>query len=526
MQRAILFAAFVTACAAAPPRAAVTPAPPSSEASPASSAPTAEQKTKPPAVVPRAVPPPPALCAELLAHATSGCAPSGPARPSLAAALSNDDLGARDAALACLEASEDVPAGSIRALRAELAPEPCADALVAPLLETPPKGMTPELESALLGLTISARLARLLSDPPQLEGPVDKQRFMTFLSDTLSPWVVGEAAAIEKLSRDGARLSGYGRGVAALAAGNADLRFVQMAREVPLPEAMKADKAVADAYYGELDQALEPRKVRGRDAALVGLRTFAELGAARDERVSRARRLLNELWAGSRIDALDRLLLPELEPLDTATPERVLAARLPAFYTKLLLADVDPSEPKLLRALLEHGVPPPLRAKLDAAKLSDAARTLYARALVDSGRRYFRAADFRQARVVIGTPSGELARLLAAIAQALETGPSDATELMLKGPLVRGTGDVSALDAEAARHGKYAGFAAFDAALVLALAPKQDDPAFWDELGRRFDRADKLLSALPHPPPELAGQKVRDFAEAARATAFALRTKK
>jgi hypothetical protein len=97
---------------------------------------------------------------------------------------------------------------------------------------------------------------------------------------------------------------------------------------------------------------------------------------------------------------------------------------------------------------------------------------------------------------------------------------------MLKGPFVRGTGDVSALDAEAARHGKYAGFAAFDAALVLALAPKQDDPSFWDELARRFDRADKLLGALPHAPPELAGQKVHDFAEAARATAFALRTKK
>jgi hypothetical protein len=520
MLRATLFSLLVTACAAAPPPAPAVPAAPSAPP------PAHTQKQEPNAVVPQVVPPPPALCAGFAAHPTNGCAPSLLARDALAAALVREDALERDALLACLEPSAELPAASVRALRAELAPEPCADALVGPVLEAPPKGMTSELENALLGLSVAARLSRLLSDPPALEAPFDKQRFMTFFVERLSPWVVAEALAIEKLAQEGARLTGYGRGIAALAAGNADLRFVQMARDVPLPDEMKADKDVTDAYYGELDQALEPRKLRGRDAALVGLKAFAELGAVRDERVSRARRLLNELWAGSRIDALDRLLLPELEPLDTSTTELTLAAHLPTFYAQLLLAADDPSDPKFLRALLEHGIPAPLRAKLDTAKLSGSAELLDARALIESARRFFRAGDFKQARSVLGSaPQGDLARLLAGLAQALENGPADATELMLKGPFVRGTGDVSALDAEVARRGHFAGYAAFDAALVLALAPKRDDAAFWDDIARRFDRAEKLLRTLPHPPPELAGQHVQEFADAARATAAAVRAK-
>ncbi len=524
MLRLVPLFAFVCACASAPPPAPVVPRAPGPAAGASAEAVPAKRQPKTQPVVPAAVPSPPAACAEFVAHATSGCAPVGPVRPALASALAKEDLVARDAALACLEAREELPLGSLRALRAELAPAACGDALVMPVLEAPAKPLGAELESTLAGLMVSARFSRLLADPPKLEGAVDKQRFMSFFVERLSPWVLSEAAAIEKLSAEGAHLAGYGRGVAAIAAGNADLRFVQMVRDVPLPDEMKADQSVVDAYYGELDQALEPRKVRGRDAALVGLRAFAELGALSDPRVASARALLNELWAGSRIDALDRVILPPLEALDASTPELVLAARLPTFYTKTWLPELDASDPKLLRALLERGVPAAYRAKLDAAKLSDHARSLYARALVQSGRQFFRASDFKRARDVLGvSPSGDLARLLAALAQALENGPADATELMLKGPFVRGTGDVSALDAEAARRGRFAGYAAFDAALVLALAPKQDDAAFWDGVAKRFERADKLLAAEPRPPAELAGKRAREFAEAARSTAAALR---
>ncbi len=525
MLRYALLLALTLGCAAAQPPAPAAPTA-STPADHAAPPPPHEPLPKQEAVVPAAVPPPPASCSAFVAHVSAGCAPAGAVRPALAAAMSKEEPLERDAALACLEASEGVPPGSVRALRAELGPDVCADALVTPLLEAPPRGLTPELEATLLGLRVSARLARLLGDAPKLEGAVDKQRFQAFFSERLTPWVLAQAAAIEKLSLEASHLAGYGRGVAAIAAGNADLRFVEMVREVPLPDEMKVDKEVVDAYFGVLDQALEPRKIRGRDAALVGLRAFAELGALRDPRVTRARELLNKLWSGSRIDALDRLLLPELSPLDASSPELVLAARLPTFYARLLLADLEPSDPKLLRALLERGIPAPVRVKLDTAKLSAPARALYARALVESGRRFFRAADFKHARAVLGTTQDEQGRLLGALAQALENGPVDATELMLKGPVVRGTGDVSGLDAEAARRGRLAGFAAFDAASVLELAPNPDDPAFWDDLAARFTRAEKLLATPPRPTAARDTRDAHEHAVAARATAAALRVKR
>jgi len=523
MRRLLPLFVLTAACASAPPPVAVAPGPPAPSA--AAPATASEPKPKPERVAPAAVPPPPAACTELVMHPT-GCAGNAGFRPALAAALALDDAVARDAALACLEAREEAPPGALRALRAELGPEACADAIATPTLQSPPKGMRPELEQVLLALLLSGRLSRLLGDPPALEPPLTKERFRTYFAEKLAPWVVAEAAAIEKLSSDAARLTGYGRGLGAIAAGNADLRFVEMVRGIPLPDEMKADKQVTDAYYGELDQALEPRKVRGRDAALVGLRAFAELGALSDARVTRARGLLNQLWAGSRIDALDRLLLPPLDALDTSTPELALAARLPTFYAGLLLADVDVSEPKMLRALLERGLFAQARTKLGVAALPVPVRVLFARAAVETGRRYFRASDFKAARAVLGTQkTNDAGALLGALAQALESGPVDATELMLKGPFVRGTGDVRGLDAEAQRRGRFAGYAAFDAAAVLELAPKQDDPVFWDDLAARFTKAEKLLSgpSLPNAAAEAAA--AREHATAARATAMALRAR-
>jgi hypothetical protein len=523
MRRLLPLFVLTVACASAPPPVAVAPVSPAPSAG--ASAPASEPQPKPERVTPAAVPPPPAACTELVTHPT-GCAGNAPFRPALAAALALDDATARDAALACLELREEAPPGALRALRAELGPETCADAIAAPALQSPPKGLRPELEQVLLGLLLSGRLSRLLGEPPAPEPPLTKERFRTFFAEKLTPWVVAEAAAIEKLSSDAARLSGYGRGLGAIAAGNADLRFVEMVRKIPLPDEMKADKQVSDAYYGELDQALEPRKIRGRDAALVGLRTFAELGALTDPRVARARGLLNQLWAGSRIDALDRLLLPPLEALDTSTPELALAARLPTFYAGLLLADADATDPKLLRALLERGLFAEARAKLGVATLPVPVRVLFARALVETGRHYFRASDFKAASAVLGAQkTNETGALLGALAQALESGPVDATELMLKGPFVRGTGDVRGLDAEAQRHGRYAGYAAFDAAAVLELAPKQDDPAFWDDLAARFSKAEKLLGGSSLPNASGDATAAREHGTAARATSLALRAR-
>jgi hypothetical protein len=516
-----LFLALMVGCAAAPPPQVAAPVPPPAPP-PETSPPETQSRTS---IHPAAVPPPPAECGALVAHPTSGCAPAAPPRAALAAALGKSGA-ERDAALACIETLPAFPAGLVRALRAELGPESCADAFVTPALEAPPKGMTRDLENVMLGLVVSARLSRLLSDPPRPEPPVTKDRFRTFFADVLTPWVLSQAAAVEKLSLAGARLGGYGRGVAAIAAGNADLRFVEMVREVPLPDEMRADKAVESAYFGALDEALEPRKARGRDAALVGLRAFAELGAVHDPRVNRARELLSKLYSGSRVDALDRLLLPDLEPTDLSQPELALAASLPTYYANELFSDADAVDSKLVRAYLERGLPAKLRAKLDALAPPSPLRLLDARGALESGLKYFRARDFQRAALLLEKEKlDEGGRLLAALSKTLSSGPEDAAVLMLKGPFLSGTGDVSGLDAEAKKKGRLAGRTAFDAAYLLQLAPKPEDAAFWDDLSQRFAQAEKLLKAGPKPDSTTAAPLARGYADAARATAATLRKK-
>jgi hypothetical protein len=517
------FFALTVGCAAAPPPQVAAPAAPLAPAPETESAPPGTESRQP--IQPAAVPPPPAECRALVAHATSGCVEAMPPRVALATAL--EKTGAeRDAALACIESAPEFPPGLVRALRAELGPETCADALVTPTLESPPRGMRGDLESVMLGLVVSARLSRLLSDPPRPEPPVTKDRFRTFFAEVLTPWVLSQAAAVEKLSLAGARLGGYGRGVAAIAAGNADLRFVEMVRAVPLPDEMKSDKAVESAYFGALDEALEPRKARGRDAALVGLRAFAELGAVHDPRVDRARELLSKLYSGSRVDALDRLLLPQLEPVDLSSPELALAAKLPTYYANELFDDSGAVSAKLVRAYLERGLPAKLRAKLDALPPPSPLRVLHARGALESGLKYFRARDFQRVLALLEKEQlEEGGRLLAAMAKTLSSGPDDAAALMLKGPFLSGTGDVSGLDAEAKKKGRLSGRAAFDAAYLLQLAPKPEDAAFWDDLSQRFIQAEKLLKAGPEPDPTTAAALARSYADAARATAATLRKK-
>jgi hypothetical protein len=525
MKKLVLFLPFAVACAGAPPPQAETPA----SASPGPGEPAQAANPPPPArkpVAPAAVPPAPTACAAFVAHATNDCAVPGSTRASLAVALApNRAAEERDAAIACLEGRGDYPEGLLRALRAELAPVECADAIVTPLLEKPKGKLAVEVENALLGLALSGRLARLLGEPPRLGSPFSKDRFLAFQKDELGPWIVSQALAIDALALQGSRLAGYGRGVAAIAAGNADLRFVELARAIPLPEEIRADKELTDVYYGALDEALEPRKQRGRDAALVGLRAFAEIGALRDGRVAEARLLLSKLWSGSRVDALDELVLPPLPERADGSAETELAAALPTFYAAYVLADVDPTKPALLRAFLERGVPKSLGARLDAKKLSPEARLLSARLSVDYGRLYFRAADFRRARETLALGKlDDTGRLLAALAQALERGPDDAAALMLRGPSVKGSFDVSALDALAQQKGPSAGAAAYDAAAVLALAPKPDDAAFWDDLAGRFENAEKLLAAKSAPPAER--ERAKKYADGARATARVLRERR
>ena len=513
--------ASLAACAGAPPPPPATPEP-----SPATGPATGSEPIElPPA--PQAVPPPPSDCAPLVQHtgAPSACGKSREATlQALAVALGNQDPIGRDAYLAALETCEAFPAGLLRALRADLAPVKCGDALIAPLLEQSPGDLREPIRDALFGLVFAARLSRLVADPPPISPPFNKQRFNEFLKQSLSKWVATQAQAIHQIAEAGAKLSGYGKGITAVEAGLADMRFVEVVRDVPLPDELASDKELRDVYYMALDEALDPRKDRGRDAALVGLRVFAELGVLHDPRVDRARALLSKLYSGRRIDALDGLLLPGLPRAELSTIELRLAARLPTFYAGTILGEADPTDPTMMRALLEHGLPAELRSKIDPTALPLNTRQLYARALVGIAQRYWRSPDFATAAKLSELATGgsgkeaDEARLVLALATALKGGPKDAAEMMIRGPfLPAGVGEVSKLDALAGTTKPWAGMAAYNAAFILQLVPPtQPDPAFWNDLAARYEKA---AEKLEHPDRKKAAQ---ERAQAARDTATTL----
>jgi hypothetical protein len=513
----LLLAALTLACApqaAAPPKTPepATPAQPSTwqEVEPG------KQKL---ALVPDppGVPLPDGICQGYVAHSCAGGATAA-TRDALAQALSVADALARDEQLSCLEGAPELAPGLVRALRAELAPVGCADVISLPFLEPRKPGLDRRVEDTLIALAAGGKLARLVQRAPELTAPFDKAHFGEFFQSTLKPWIVTQAAAIHDLSAVGPSLTPYAKGVVAIEAGLADMRFVSVVRQVALPKEMSDDAEIRDAYYAALDEALEPRKARGRDAALVGLRELAKEGVLVDPRVERARALLSEVYSGRRIDALDRLLLPALGPVSDSSTDQKLAARLPTFYAGFVLSDAKPDAP-LLRAFLERGLPPLIAERLNPAELDDAAKDLLVRALIDRGRRYLRGEDFATSVRLSATGKMTPERALYhALGATLQNGPRDASDVLLHGPLLpSATGQVTELDQLAAQKNDSAPLAAFDAAYLLSLVPPQNDPKFWDDLGKRFDKAARAL----HVPDQK--KLAQDFSRAAKDTAKALR---
>jgi hypothetical protein len=505
---AVLFL-FLVACGAAGTPAATPPG----SSPPSANTPTPKGEPLPGHTA--AIPPPPPECKPFAERkpVAASCADVARARSLLAEALSDSDAAARDEKLLGLESCSELAPGSVRALRAELAPVECGDVIVEPLLVQPPVGLLPELRDALSGLGLAARAARLVQAPPQLSPPHERARVEEFTQGPLEKWIEGQAQAIERVSLHGSNLKGYGKGVIAIEAGLADLRFVSVARSAPVPDDVANDPMLKEAYYVSLEQALEPRKRRGRDAALVGLKKLAAVGTIRDARVDRARSRLSQLYGGRRIDALDSLLLPPppLLPASTRAEDR-LANQLPSFYFGVLLPDEDVSDAKTLSFLIQRGLPGPQRAKLEATKLSTESRLLFGRALFALGQRYWRADDFAAAQKSFDGIQHPEARLFAALAQPLASGPKDAAQMMLTGPLLpRGVADVAALDAVGREKSVIGGMALFAAAHLLEIAtPRDAGAAYWRNIADRYQKASERLRDVK--------QKVRAQTHAKSAT--------
>jgi hypothetical protein len=455
---------------------------------------------------PKSLPAPSAACDAFVKRAPSGapvCKGLDAALASLDAALSATDAASRDAQLVDLEACPALPVGAVRALRAELAPIACADALVAPALASPPRTLETRVEHAMLGLAVAGRLSRTVASVPQLDPPFDKERVLKFIQKNVAPWLNDELSSIDDLRQQGGKLQGYGRAVAALEAGLAMLRMVDAVRKIPVAEHIASDVELKAVYEAALEQKLDPLKDRGRDLTLIGLGELAALGVLHDERVARARILLSQMYAGRRIDALDGIALPDLPAANPTTPRERLASRLPTFYAGLVLEPENALSPSFFRALMDRGIPIEHRAALRGKKLDPAVRTLYARARIVAGQTYWRAVDFDEA-VALAREGGDErapeATFYLALALALRNGPEDAAQMMRRPPpdgLWREGGDTTALDAVAKKGGALASTAAFDAAWVRFIgAPKSPDPPRWKDIASRFRAA---AAATPDP---------------------------
>ncbi len=478
---------------------------------------------------PPGVPQPPPKCRAFVsrrAEASSPCPDNAAGQAALVAALKHKEPAVRDGMLMSAEACSALPVGLVRALRAELAPTECADAIVGPLLTKPLAGLSPALHHTLFGLALAGRLARTATTAPKLAPPYERKLVEDFVKGPLRTWIFQQASAVQQLAKLGSRLVYYGRAVVAVEAGMADMRFIDVIRKAPIPDEFAADQGLSDAYYTRLERDLEPRKRRGRDATLVGLGQLAFVGVIRDPRVTRTRKLLGRMYGGRPIDALDRLLLPPLETVEPKSTEQQLAARLPTFYASLIFAPEKATQPDMLRFLMERGVALPHRIALQQASLNQPMRALYARARFELGQNYWRKVDFDQVLELLRDfPAAERpdrVRMLLALGLALRGGPQNAAQMMLKAPLSElGIGQVGALDALSAAQpaGPYAAFAAFDAALVSRLAtPRNADAATWRKLGERFRRAAGQLADATH------RAEAQRWAEEAEQTAKSIET--
>ncbi|AKU95398.1 hypothetical protein AKJ09_02062 [Labilithrix luteola] len=426
----------------------------------------------------------PATCTAFVSRAAAKPAPKD-----LKSALAERDVAKRDAMLAALEGDKtiDAPKGLVRALRADLAPIECADALVDPVLRKSNE-VSGRVGHALVGLSLAGKLARTANTPPTLAGveKASKDKVLAFVKGPLKTWLLEQATAIETLSAGASGLSGYGRGVAAIEAGAADLRLVDKMRSAPVPAGW--DVELKGVYEAALDEALEPRKKRGRDAALVGLTDFAQAGVLHDGRVERTRALLGKLYGGRRIDALDALMLggPETAP--------VMGGVSPFWIDVTHAMPID--DPK---AIAEQGLTEDLRAKVRAQRewASPELRSAYARARLDMGREYWRRVDFVEAAYAAKGSNSPEDRLVLAVALALVHGPNGPKEMMLgASPEALDLRHTEALDALVAEGGPLAGAAAFDAAHLWAVSTTAGDkaPAQLRDAAARFRKAELLLT--------------------------------
>ena len=444
------------------------------------------------------------------------CADEASSMTLLDAALAKPEAD-RDAALAPLESCK-LPAGFVTALRAELAPVECADGITDPVLDKLPAGVSLPMQHVLVGQSLGSKLSRTVIGQPTLRPPYTKADTQKFLATKLAPWATAQAVLVQDLSALGASLSGIGVALLAVEAGRADLRFVEVARQVPTAPEFQKDPELRQIYESALEAALEPRKSRGRDATLIGLRIFGDYGViSGSPRMQHARELLASMYGGRRVDALDALLIPAPAPAADKNAHVESPRRLvPSFLLSLL--------PGSLAALAAEANGPNATAyapEVRKAPLPDAAvdeRAARARTSLRLAGAHFRRASADAALdLVASLPRAEPNEFLVALALALHQGPKDVVTMMAAGaPSALGYRKLDALDAVAKKGGAFAAAAAYDAALLREIAPPDAaGRTYFEDLAAQYHAAEKKFGAAPEA--KLAADRAKHAEEIAAA---------
>jgi hypothetical protein len=442
------------------------------------------------AVKAKGVAPPPAECAAFAKRAAAS-----PAPPDLVSALAAKEQAKVDALLVALEPKLDAKEpGLLRALRADLAPGQCADVIVDPYLATH-RTIVSRASHVLVGLSLAAKLDRTGGGKPAMGAVREKEKVKAFIAGPLKTWMVEQSTAIETLAAGAAGLTGYGRGIAALAAGIADMRLVEVIRTAPIPPGW--DPELKAIYQASLDEALEPRKKRGRDAALVGLGDLAQVGVLSDTRTLSAHVLLTALYGGRRIGALTELMVPRKPDPNATDPLHTALSTVAPFWTDVLeLGGKDDTD---IPFTLVRGAPLATRAVFaapQAEKIKPETRASYAEARFRMGQVYWRRVDFVEAAHAAKHGATPEDRLILALSLTLAQGPNGAADMM-RAPSAAALElrHTEALDVVASEGGPLAGWAAFDAAHLRSLSPPDGPDAgpYFRDVAARFRKAESLL---------------------------------
>jgi hypothetical protein len=380
---------------------------------------------------------------------------------------------ARDAALARLESCTGLPAGFVRALRANLA-LPCADTLAAAPGPVTGGTVSAPLQHALFGLALAAQLLRFQVAPPAFRpafAATSRSEARPFVEHTLLPWVEQRWRQLDEPRRLVELLpaSSYGGAIARLGYATAERRVRGAPRTAPIPNQLKKSYELRESYYKTVDELAQPLWSRPR--AFSAFDAWATTGQLRS---------LPELdWTDNlagRLGALEHLLLPPPELPNSTTESELLAAALPPFFTSELFTLAELSRTDMLRAAALQGLSPVTRGALARASLDDSGRVAWVRsqlilALVTASPE--RARKVAALSGAAASPSPPL-QLMGAVASAFGSlGPDQELQNARESSRAAELAPLLALAKGSGVHAAMAAFAAYDLAMLpVPLAPE------------------------------------------------------